>query len=1285
MKTRIMENDLEKREKLNLYKQFTIIACSCLLLMMFAPAVYAALPAPYPDFPQNPLQFALINSEDGLSNDTVQAILQTQDGFLWFGTRDGLNQYNGYDFEVFNADPEAQDSLQNNNIQVLLEDSTGGIWVGTSDGLDWFDRDTGSFIHYNKNDEIKSPLLSNDITALMEDSLGNIWVGTRDGGISVFSPDTAEFINFRHNRFNIHSVSSNHIRAIVEDGVGRVWVATDNGLNLYDADRDRFDHFLPEDEDSQNYPTDSITSIVLASDDTLWLGTDGMGLVHFFPEEAYSERYLADGTENSIASNVILSLLLDNKKELWVGLDNGLARFDPHRETFVHINNAPNDSYYVQNAAVHELYEDRNGVMWIASEFGGISKFDPLLERFALFQAQRNNPQSLSGNDVTGITETDEGVVWIGTYGDGITLYNRNTQTYSSLRHNPLDPTSLSSDDVRVLMQSSDGNMWIGTVNGGLDRYRPSTRIFTHFHNNPDNETSLSEDNITSIIEDASGQIWIGTYSSGINIINEGDHDFSHLKYTPGSQNSIPDDHILTIYEDMDANIWIGTWGGISLYAPETGKYRHYESDMDVENSLSSNMVFAFYQESPQTMWIGTNGGGVNILDLESGIFRKLSDPQNLLDVVYAIEPAVDGSLWFSTDQGIVHYDPFRNTYSRYDERDGLQSNSFNVGASYQNRYGEIYFGGPNGLNVFRPNEIYEHSDVPPIAILSISSGDEVLYRNVGSPMVIELPYDIEKLSIEFGLLDFSDIEKNQYAYQLVGYDEEWQYSQPGRRYYEQDYVRDIDREWYYIGAQRSVTYENLTDGEYTFRVKGTNIDGVWESESLSITFIVNPPFWKTGWFPIVLILIAGVIAMSSYGYRSRRVAMANLELENQVKERTQEIRQKQEVADGLRDILAFINSEKTLEEILDHLGKRSVRLMEADAGIVLQYDEEIVIAKGRSGFGMQLLKQIDENPLAFLNALFSSEENRSPEVYTNLQKIIRQKIADHSVEAKVWHEWQLKMGIVFHGLISVPILFRGGKVVGYLFYFYVNTLSLMQREQELRELGFIFADQAALAIENAQLRQTAEMNAVAAERNRIARDLHDAVTQTLFSASLVAEAIPRVYDKNVKEGIGLLDDLQQMTRGALVEMRTLLIELRHTSFDEMPLCDLIRQLGESFIAKLDVPINVKIDGDVVLPSAVQTVVFRIAQEALNNIRKHGLAENVDIRLEYNENELELYVRDDGCGFNCDEVPPGHMGLKIMRERAQSIGAELKIKSKIKEGTEIFLSWNMASYKELYG
>ena len=402
--------------------------------------------------------------------------------------------------------------------------------------------------------------------------------------------------------------------------------------------------------------------------------------------------------------------------------------------------------------------------------------------------------------------------------------------------------------------------------------------------------------------------------------------------------------------------------------------------------------------------------------------------------------------------------------------------------------------------------------------------------------------------------------------------------------------------------------------------------------------------------------------------------------MENQVKERTSEIQQKQEVAEGLRDILAYINSDQSLEKILDHLGIRSVRLMGADGCVIMQYDEQIIIAEGRAGFDLELVKQLEGDPLQLLQNLFTFDNERETVLINNLQKFIRQKLVAKQPEALSWHTWQLEMGVLFHGLIVVPIMVRGGKVAGKLLYFYVNAGPLMKKQEELTELGIIFADQAALAIENASLRAHTELNAVTAERNRIARDLHDAVTQTLFSASLVAEVLPRIYAANESDGSEMLNDLQLMTRGALAEMRTLLIELRPTSFDEMPICDLMRQLAESFISKLDVPVGVSIEGSAILPALVQTAVFRIAQESLNNIQKHGMAKHVDVNLVYSDQSLSLRIWDDGCGFDCDEVKGGHLGLKIMNERAQSIRAKLVIQSKINQGTMILLDWKLQEY-----
>ncbi len=1262
-------------------QRYRLISSFCLCLLIFfcnTPwnSVQATQPPFDPDFPQNPLQFERITVEDGLSNDTVQAILQTRDGLMWFGTKNGLNQYNGYDFEIFKSGDDLADSLQNDHINSLLEDSRGGLWIGTDQGLDFYQPELKTFLHYISDPAVPGSLSGNEISGLVQDANQTLWVGTKGNGLNRLDAQAANFKSYRHNSSNPHSINGDTIIAIQIDSKGKLWIATENGLNFYDSVLDQFESVVLEGEDSLPNPSGKITALAIDDQDGLWLGTRGLGLVYYNQKTKSVIHYQTDdASSDGIASNGVLSLQVDSKNDLWIGMDNGLDQYHPATGLFSHLQNAPPSSFWVESAAVHCMYQDRNGILWIASEFGGVSKYDPAIERFTLLQAQKNNPQSLSGNDVTGITETKDGVVWISTYGEGISLYDRKARQFSTLRHLPSDPTSLSSDTIRTLIQSSNESIWVGTVENGLDRYRPSTKIFTHFVNQPNVQTSLSENNITAILEDHAGRIWVGTYSKGLNLALPGDQGFTRYQHEAGNPNSILDDHILALYEDQQHNIWIGTWNGITRFSPDTEVYRHFQKDINDPDSLTSNMVFSFYQGEEDSLWIGTNGGGVNRLDLKTMKFNPFKDPEGVLDTVYAIIPAPDDSLWFSTNKGIVHYDPYQNSIRIYDERDGLQANNFNPGAAYKNAIGEIFFGGSNGLNIFQPQKIYPSSYVAPIALLTIKSGSEVLYRNVSVPVQVVLPSNASNLSFEFAVLDYSDAEKNVYAYQLVGYDKDWIFAKPGRRYSNQNSIKDIGREWSYVSARRLVNYEGLPDGKYTFRVKGTNNDLIWTNDVLSVGITVKPPFWKTAWFPIGLIVMSVGLIFVGNLYRTRRIAEVNQVLEHQVKERTFEIQQKQEVADGLRDILAYINSDQLLEKILGHLGVRSLRLMGADGCVVMQYDESIVIAEGRAGFDLEMLKQLEGDPLQLLHKLFSFENEREPVLINNLQKFIRQKMAAKQPEAINWHTWQLEMGILFHGLIVVPIMVRGGKVAGKLLYFYVNANPLMKKQAELSELGIIFADQAALAIENALLREHAEINAVTAERNRIARDLHDAVTQTLFSASLVAEVLPRVYAANESDGSEMLNDLQLMTRGALAEMRTLLIELRPTSFDEMPICDLIRQLAESFISKLDVPVDVSIEGSVILPALVQTAVFRIAQESLNNIQKHGMAKHVQVNLNYNAQFLVLRILDDGCGFDCEEVTGGHLGLKIMCERAQSIGAKLEIESKINQGTMILLDW----------
>jgi len=537
----------------------------------------------------------------------------------------------------------------------------------------------------------------------------------------------------------------------------------------------------------------------------------------------------------------------------------------------------------------------------------------------------------------------------------------------------------------------------------------------------------------------------------------------------------------IMVYEDRSGMVWIGSSGdGLDRYDPDSGEWRHYENDPDDPHSLSNNSVETIHEDRNGVLWLGTRAG-LNRFDRDTETFTQFWVRDGLPhNAIVGILEDGEGNLWLSTGGGLSRFDPRTTTFRNYDARDGLQGDSFWRNAYHQNRNGEMYFGGENGLNTFEPQQITDNPHVPPIVISTFSLFNQVVRTNLRPNEQIELTHKENFVSFDFAALDYNNVEKNQYAYRMEG----------------------VDENWVQAGMRRHVDYPDLRPGDYVFRVRGSNNDGVWNEAETSVHISIKPPFWGTWWFRIVVGLVLVGAAFGVYRLRVRSVEARSRELEWQVE---QEIEQRMGVEDALR-----------------------------------------------------------------------------------------------------------------------------------------------RSEME---------------------------KAVTAERSRLARDLHDAVTQTLFSASLIAEVLPRLWAKDPERGRQQLEEVRLLTRGALAEMRSLLLELRPEALAKAKMDDLLHQLGRAMTGRTGVPVSVSADVQCPLPAEVKVALYRIAQEALNNASKHAEASHVDVHFQCEDGLATLAITDDGRGFDVDNIPPGHLGVGIMRERAAAVGAELEIESEIGRGTEVRVIW----------
>ena len=1273
---------------MNDFKRPPVLSYLALLLVTVF-ILASAMPAqanPLQDEPERvPLQipaatvrFDNISTENGLSNDHVQAILQDQNGFLWFGTQDGLNKYNGYEFTIYRHDVNRPASIASNHISVLFEDSQGIIWVGTDTGLERFDPTTGIFSHYRHSAETENSFKGTRILTIMEDSQGDLWIGTNNGGLNHFDTQNHLFTNYRHEINDTESISSDYVRAILQDQRGNLWIGTNQGLDRFEPESETFIHYQYDPSNKNFIGEGTVSALAEDSQGILWIGTSE-GIIQRFDSrlEVFANYEFHRGNGISAVNDVVWDIGFDQTGSLWIGANTGLYRMAPSSGAVEYFNHQPNDPANLGNRSVTTIFEDRTGIIWFAGGLDGVDKFHPG-NSFALFQHEPDNPQSLSSNPVYAIYQDEEKSLWVGTYGGGLNKLDPENGYFTAFRHNDNISNSLSGDEISAIRQDEDGYLWIGTVFNGLDRFDPDSGGFIHFTHNPADPNSLSADHITALLIDDLDRVWAGTFDNGLNLYDRRTGHFTHYWFSPSDYFGISDNHITALYQDSEGKLWVGTWQGISILNLQTGLFSQYHHNPLHETSLSNEVVLSFYEDELGTMWIGTNGGGLNRYDRDTETFHAYTENEGLPDnTIYGILGGPDGELWLSTRRGIASFDPLTESVRSYDMQDGLQGNEFNPGAYFQSESGEMFFGGSKGFNSFYPRQVRSNPHSPPIVITNFTTLDRSVQRDIIDHAVFELTPRDYFISFEFAALDFTDPEMNEYAYKLDGVDEDWVYTRPTRRLEPHTNVQesaDIERSWYYTGARRYVSYRDLKAGRYVFRVKGANNDGVWNNEGIAITIILPPPFWQTPLFLISSVVLFGAVVAVGYIMRTRNIARQNRELEDQIEERTSEIQQRRQVAEGLRDILAIINSNQPLDEILHHIVVQAGTLLESDACVLNRFNiaEETIHIESHYQLpeALAVIKDFPLYPGKANTALL----NRQPYTETYLMGSFPAGIQPALGLAPQWQQWQTAIRSHYNAYMTVPIIVRD-EVFGCFTFYYHQVGILAGHEQEKTELAIVFADQAALAIENAFLRSQAEQSAIAAERNRLARDLHDAVTQTLFSASLIAEVLPRIWEKDQNEGGRRLEELRQLTRGALAEMRTLLLELRPATLVESELGELLRQLGEAFAGRTRIATNLEVNGRCALPANIKIAFFRIAQETLNNASKHSGASEVAITLDCEQNSVKLIIEDNGVGFEKSKLTPDHFGLSIMKERAETIDANFNIRSQPGKGTRVTVEW----------
>lgn len=841
---------------------------------------------------QNPKQlyFEHLQVEDGLSSNVTSSILQDKMGFLWFGTDAGLNRYDGYSVKIYSQSKKEEYSLTNDVIKCLFEDSLGMIWIGTDRGLNKYDPYLGQMTKILSQENNAKSLSNNTITAITE--CNTIWIGSFNGlnKIVGYGVDgVPKFKQYNHDPQNKSSLSNNRIYSLYTDKKGNIWIGTEGGglnfiLNSQDTHTPTSIRRIPYGPEGTLGKI--IYSVTENSSGEILVGTElGVNILNLDGDKISIEQFPHPQSNNA----PIYSITTDNQNNIWVGtFGDGLNLFDRESGTYKRYIHDPTNSKSLSRNFVYTVYESREHILWIAARETGIDRLDPMLQRFDHIKHLPDIAGSLNNNVVKSMAEGPEGKVWIGTYGGGLNVYDPANGIITNYLHDPNNFNSISNNIIESVCFDNKQRLWIGTANG-LNQYDLKTKRFKRFVNNPNNPNSLINNNIWSVCPSKNNKgIWIGTYD-GLDWYNFKTDSFTHFKNNPDDPSSLSFNFIRTVYEDNLNNLWVCTWGGgldkldlnknTDLTKPN---FQHFKNSFTDTTSISSDLVNTIYKDYDNNIyWVGTQHG-LNLFKPENNLFKHFTINEGLSgNVIKSILSDKEGTVWIGTQYGLSKYQPSHNRFYIYSQTDGLQGDIFNLSSCLYHSSGEMYFGGNNGISIFRPSEIVESKNFPRLYLKNLHVNNQkilpnkpfnqrnILNQSLNHQNMIVLNYHENNITFEFSAIQYSSPAKIKFKYKLEGVDLLWS-------------IADNNN--------RQVTYSNLSPGKYNFKVISTNLNGDWNNIGISKTIIITPPYWASGYaFTVYFILVVlGILLLYQTIKRRQHAKHERLRIEKDQKQRNE-------------------------------------------------------------------------------------------------------------------------------------------------------------------------------------------------------------------------------------------------------------------------------------------------------------------------------------------------------------------------------------------------------------
>ncbi len=802
------------------------------------------------------LKFENLDTSEGLSSSTTTEIFQDEEGFLWFGTIDGLNKYDGYEFKIYRPELNNLFSISNNRITSIVEDNQGNLWVGTNNGLNLFDKKTERFYRipfYSTPDHTQNS--SEAINDLFYDKKAdNLWVGTKNGLIKFKTDDlqkenltAIDFTHYRHNESDFNSIDNNNVTSIVKDRENNIWIGTDgSNLNKYNSKKDHFER-LPIAVDETFELNQLPKQVLFDHDNNLWIGNNLSNLVYWESDiNNFKELSLVD---YDIA---IFDLYQDSNGVIWIGTDgHGLFLYNKEDGIFQHLEHYPEDPFSLSNNQPSKIFEDEEGIIWIGTYNKGVSKQAPAKASFGHYFFQYGNEAGLSTKIAQSVLEDSAGRIWIGTDGGGLNLFNEDKGTFTHYRAEANNPSSISSDKILYLVESFDGKIWICTWDGGLSKFDPISETAINYQYDSENDFSISQNTIWTAVEDSKKRLWIGTQAEGLNLFDPNTENFYQFDNASSNLNS---DFIFSLFIDSGNRLFIGTSGGLNYveldslddYIPSEIKFKEVPHD-----NIRGNRINYITEDESKNIWVGTDIGLYKLnanFDLLVTYSYKDGLPNNL---IVGIVEDNNNQIWITTKSGLSLLNPEEHTFKNFNVHDGLQGTEFQSKSIEKTSEGRIIVGGINGFNIFNPNDIdLSSKGIEPIITNfklfnnNVRVGDTIndrilLQKPISEIDKIELKHDETYLAFDFVALNFQNPERVNYSYRMKG----------------------LDDNFINAGINRTANYSNLPPGSYTFEVRAS-IDEEWEEAKTSrVNLEVLSPPWATWWaYLLYFIFFTGLL-----------------------------------------------------------------------------------------------------------------------------------------------------------------------------------------------------------------------------------------------------------------------------------------------------------------------------------------------------------------------------------------------------------------------------------------